>query len=119
MNNTRAFTLIELLVVLAIVSIISAIALPEFAEFRAKGFDMRAMHDLRTVAIAEEAYFIDSELYLSCTDSGCSKLPGIAKISKGVSLEIIATQTGFAGTSTHPKGSGKIFKWDSTAGGLQ
>jgi type IV pilus assembly protein PilA len=120
MRNEKGFTLIELLVVVAIIGILAAIAIPQFAEYRARGFDARAKSDLRNVATAEEAYFADNEVYKDCDESDCgTSLPGIGAISQGVTLEMTATTTGFTGTSTHPKGTGLTFDWDSSAGGLQ
>ncbi len=113
------FTLIELLATIAIVGILIAIAIPQYAEYKKRGFDTRAKVDLRNVAIAEEAHFIDTESYLSCADAGCTALPGIATLSQGVTLAITATATGFTGTSTHSHGSGIIFRWNSDLGGLQ
>ncbi|MDC0358348.1 prepilin-type N-terminal cleavage/methylation domain-containing protein [Oligoflexia bacterium] len=118
LTNNPGFTLIELLVTMTIISILTAIAVPQFSDFRERGFDTRAISDLRNTAIAEEAYFIDAEKYLSCANSTCANLPGISALSKGVTLTIIATDTTFTGTATHPKGTGKIFKWDSNKGGL-
>ena len=114
----HGFTLIELLVVITIVSILTAVALPQYSVYKKKAFDLRAQEDLRNVAIAEEAYFIESEKYLSCRDDECTDLPGITKISKGVTINIQADESVFTGTSTHTHGSGKIFRWDSEQGGL-
>ncbi|MCB0338580.1 MAG: prepilin-type N-terminal cleavage/methylation domain-containing protein [Bdellovibrionales bacterium] len=120
MRKESGFTLIELLVVVAIIGILAAIAIPQFAEYRARGFDARAKSDLRNVATAEEAYFVDNEQYLSCDDDECaSNLPGIGSLSAGVSLSMTATGTGFQGQSQHENGtSGSIFYWDSAEGGL-
>lgn len=119
MNKEKGFTLIELLVVVAIIGILAAIAIPQFAEYRQRGFDARAKSDLRNVATAEEAYFADNEIYKSCTQATCGGLlPGISQLSSGVTLAITATATGFTGTSTHPKGTGVTCNWDSGAGGL-
>lgn len=119
MKNEKGFTLIELLVVIAIIGILAAIAIPQFAEYRARGFDARARSDLRNVATAEEAYFVDNEVYKSCDDTDCDTLlPGVAALSAGVTLDITATPTGFTGTSTHPKGTGVTCSWDSSSGGL-
>jgi len=119
MNNEKGFTLIELLVVIAIIGILAAIAIPQFAEYRARGFDARSRSDLRNVATAEEAYFVDNEVYKSCTNSACAtNLPGLAALSNGITLQITATTTGFTGTSTHPKGTGITCNWDSSSGGL-
>jgi len=124
MKNEKGFTLIELLVVIAIIGILAAIAIPQFSEYRKRGFDARSKSDLRNVATAEEAYFVDYEKYLACADAATcsSKLPGVASLSAGVTLAMTtssATATFFTGTSTHPKGTGVTFNWNSANGGLQ
>lgn len=117
-ENNFGFTLLELLVVIAIVSILSAIAVPQFSAYRQRSFDVRARQDLHNVAIAEEAYFLDSEHYQSCSNQQCTVLPGISTLSKGVSLAIVAADQSFTGTATHQTGSGRVFSWDSEHGGL-
>ena len=112
------FSLVELIVVIAIVSALTAIAVPHYAEYRAKAFDMRALEDLRNVAIAEEAYFAESERYLACANAACAILPGIARLSEGVSLAVEVESDTFSGTSTHPSGSGRLYRWESAEGGL-
>jgi len=119
-RNEKGFTLIELLVVIAIIGILAAIAIPQFAEYRQRGFDARAKSDLRNVAAAEEAYFADSEAYVDCDESDCgSLLPGIAALSEGVTLQITSSASSFTGTSTHPKGTGITCDWNSENGGLE
>jgi Tfp pilus assembly protein PilE len=107
------------LVVIAIIGILAAIAIPQFAEYRERGFDARAKSDLRNVGTAEEAYFVDNETYVSCVTATCaSLLDGIGSLSTGVNMNIAATISSFAGTANHAQGSGYIASWDSTAGGL-
>ena len=59
----RAFTLIELLVVVAIISILSAIAVPNFLEAQVRSKVARAKGDMRTIATALESYHADNNRY--------------------------------------------------------
>lgn len=118
LSSEQGFSLIELLVVMGIMSTLIAIALPRYARYRASAFDSRAELDLRSVAMAEEAYFLENDKYLACADATCATLPGIKKLSPGVTLSVTTTETGFKGSATHPKGTGKTFTWDSDQGGF-
>jgi prepilin-type N-terminal cleavage/methylation domain-containing protein len=119
MRKEKGFTLIELLVVIAIIGILAAIAIPQFAEYRKRGFDARAKSDLRNVATAEEAYYADYEKYLAVTQATANNLPGIEAVSDGVTLSITVATDSFTGTSKHDKGTGLTFNWNSANGGLQ
>ena len=118
-KSPSGFTLIELLTVIGIIGVLAAIGVQNYADLRMRGFDARAVTDLRAIANAEEAYFSDNQIYKSCATSGCSAtLPGIAALSEGVTLQITATPSGFIGTASHPLGSGIVYQWDTAAGGL-
>jgi prepilin-type N-terminal cleavage/methylation domain-containing protein len=119
MRYSRGFTLLELLISLSIIGILSAIAIPRYADYKKKAFDTRALSDLRNTAIAEESYFIDSEHYLSCANQECRDLPGMGTLSAGVNIEVDGTVTGFTGRASHPKGTGKVYIWESEVGGLR
>src|SRR2546425_5132787 len=79
-KKSKGFTLIELLVVVAIVGILAAIAIPQFAAYRARGFNARVASDARNAATAEEAYFVDFNQY---SGGNCTALPGF-NLSGGV-----------------------------------
>lgn len=117
-KNNYGFTLLELLIAMAIMGILAATILPRYADYKKRAFDSRARTDLINIAMAQEAYFLDAERYLSCSGNTCSNLPGVTAISPGVNLSITASTLNFTGNSTHSKGSGKIFRWDSNSGGL-
>ena len=55
----RGFTLIELLIVIAIIAILALIAVPNFLEAQVRAKVSRAMADMRSVAVAIEAYTVD------------------------------------------------------------
>ena len=74
MNRLRlraegGFTLIELLVVIAIIGILAAIAIPQFAAYRRRGFDSDAKSAVKNMATSQEAYFVDMNTY-SVSTSG-------------------------------------------------
>jgi prepilin-type N-terminal cleavage/methylation domain-containing protein len=117
-GSQAGFSLIELLVVMGIISTLLAVALPRYTRYRANAFDSRAEMDLRSVALAQEAYFLENSSYLSCSDSECARLPGITRLSAGVELSVTASPSSFTGNSKHQKGSGKVFRWDSEQGGF-
>jgi len=55
--------LIELLIVVAIIAILAAIAVPNFLEAQVRAKVSRAKTDMRTIAVAEEAYRVDWNTY--------------------------------------------------------
>ena len=61
--NSSGFTLIELMIVIAIIGILAAIAIPQFASYRVKSHNSAALSDLRNVKTHLEAYFADYKYY--------------------------------------------------------
>ena len=62
-TNQKGFTLIELLIVVAIIGILAAIAIPQFAAYRQRAYNSAAQSDLRNFKTAMEADFADNQQY--------------------------------------------------------
>jgi len=62
-RSQKGFTLIELLVVVAIIAILAAIAIPQFAAYRTRSYNAAAESDLRNFKTNMEAYYADYQQY--------------------------------------------------------
>jgi len=123
--NKRGFTLIELLVVVAIIAILAAIALPQFANYRKRAYDSAASSDLRTTLTVLESYYTDNGAYTSATaDPGNASTTATlvfgtdwqVKLSKGVKVQVAArndaqgnTNQSYCAESAHYSGT-QIFR---------
>ena len=62
-NSDEGFTLIELMIVIAIIGILAAIAIPQFAAYKKRSYNSTAKSDVRNIATAQEAYYVDESTY--------------------------------------------------------
>jgi len=101
LQNQSGFTLIELLVVVAIIGILAAIAIPQFAAYRKRGHESQVKSDLRNAAVAQEAYFAQKSTYVASSSAWTSATaPGFNPTAQVSVTSAIGTNT-FLMTATH------------------
>jgi type IV pilus assembly protein PilA len=104
-NNEKGFTLIELMIVIAIIGILAAIAIPQFAAYRQRSYNSAAGADLRNATTAQEAYFVDNQMYATAIGSIAGATYGLYT-SQNVTLTVVAaTTSGYNMTGSHSKGN--------------
>lgn len=62
-KSQKGFTLIELLIVVAIIGILAAIAIPQFASYREKAYNSAALSDARNTKGSLEAFYSENFRY--------------------------------------------------------
>lgn len=62
-RNQKGFTLIELMIVIAIIGILAAIAIPQFAKYRARSFNASALSDCRNIRTDLEGHYAEWNVY--------------------------------------------------------
>jgi type IV pilus assembly protein PilE len=72
-KTLHGFTLIELLIAIAVVGILSAIALPYYGDYVRRGKVQEATSGLATMRVRMEQYFQDNRTYAGYVDASCAK----------------------------------------------
>lgn len=66
LNDESGFTLVELMIVVAIIGVLSAVAVPNFQKYQAKAKTSEAKVQLAAAYTAEQAFFGDFGIYHIC-----------------------------------------------------
>ena len=104
MKDQKGFTLIELMIVIAIIGILAAIAIPQFSAYRTRSYNSAAQADLRNATTAQEAYFVDNQVYCGTPATLAGAVYGFYT-SENVAFAITsASITAYVMTARHSSG---------------
>jgi type IV pilus assembly protein PilA len=104
LNRKEGFTLIELMIVIAIIGILAAIAIPQFSAYRTRSYNSAAQSDLRNMATAQEAYYVDYSQYTSDETKLASGTYGYQQ-SNLVTIAATGSATGYTIEAYHSSGN--------------
>jgi type IV pilus assembly protein PilA len=119
-KDEQGFTLIELMIVIAIIGILAAIAIPQFSAYRTRSYNSAAQSDLRNMATAQEAFFVDNQRYCQTASLLSGATYGFYT-SKNVTATVIAASTGVTRyvMRTHHSSGDKTYTIQGPGGSIQ
>jgi len=101
LSRQKGFTLIELLIVIAIIGILTSIAIPMFSQYKARAHDAHSKNELYNIFVACKGYWADTGPMGDCTVASMTNATYGYKQPAGVTVVASGSESTFTATATH------------------
>ena len=116
-EGEKGFTLIELLIIIAIIGILSAIAIPQFSAYKLRGYNSDTKTNLTNLFLSCKAYWADNGRDSACNEKDVANTNYGFENSPGITITVgddNKTKSAFVATAKNSNVPGVIYAINSS-----
>ena len=116
-EGEKGFTLIELLIIIAIIGILSAIAIPQFSAYKLRGYNSDTKTNLTNLFLSCKAYWADNGRDSACNEKDVANTNYGFENSPGITITVpddSNTKSTFVATAKNSNVPGVIYAINSS-----
>jgi type IV pilus assembly protein PilA len=80
-RSSRAFTLVEVMIVVAIIGVLTLVAIPNFVRYQLRAKTTEAVTNIAAIALTQKSYFAEKGRYVTSTSPVPAAIPGNTRVA--------------------------------------